>query len=107
MSDPTRASEGPSRFSDLSIALVNLMNASRAAGFARGRGLDDTSANRAEDRAVDELKALCGAASAAVGALTEEEERAVLAGAAALDLYRDESQGDILRDLVARLTREP
>lgn len=36
--------------------------------------------------------------------LTEEEQRALLAGAAALDLYRDENQGDILRDLLDRLT---
>lgn len=36
--------------------IVNLMNASRAAGYCRGQKLDDTEANRDEDKAVENLR---------------------------------------------------
>ena len=37
--------------------IANLVNASRAAGWARGKSLDDTADNRAEDAALDAIKA--------------------------------------------------
>lgn len=39
-------------------AITNVLTSARAAGFARGRGLDDTADDRAEDAAVAALMAL-------------------------------------------------
>jgi hypothetical protein len=50
------------QFDRSTVLIANLMNASRAAGFCRGKGIDDTADNRAEDAALvairDEIERL-------------------------------------------------
>lgn len=50
---------------DIMVLVVNLMNASRAAGFCRGRRLDDAPDNQAEAAAMAKLLK-------AIDSLTEE-----------------------------------